>query len=85
MVSNWTSADPANRRTTLISSRSDGRLREECLNQHWFTTLDDAKEIIERWRQAYNQSRLHSSLGQESPAEYLSIHETTETSEEPDF
>ena len=63
----------------------NGRLREECLNQHWFTSLADAKQIIEGWRQAYNQSRPHSSLGYLSPAEYLSIHEATETSEEPDF
>ena len=63
----------------------NGRLREECLNQHWFTSLEDAKQIIERWRQAYNESRPHSSLGYLSPAEFLSTHTPTETSEEPDF
>ena len=63
----------------------NGRLREECLNQHWLTSLADAKQIIEQWRQAYNRSRPHSSLGYLSPAEYLSTWTLTETSEEPDF
>ena len=60
----------------------NGRLREECLNQHWFTSLADAKLTIERWRQAYNHRRPHSSLGYLSPAEYLSTQASTETSEE---
>ena len=50
----------------------DGRLREECLNQHWFTSLEDAKQTIEGWRRAYNRRCPHSSLGYLSPAEYLS-------------
>lgn len=39
----------------------NGRLRQECLNQNWFTSLDDAKHIIEVWRQEYNQQRPHSA------------------------
>ncbi len=31
----------------------NGRLRQECLNQNWFTSLDDAKQIVESWRQRY--------------------------------
>ena len=57
----------------------NGRLREECLNQHWFTSLEDAKQTIEGWRQAYNRRRPHSSLGYLSPAEYLSNWTSTET------
>src|SRR6202047_2973508 len=34
----------------------NGRFRDECLNHHWFTTLADAKEKIERWRMEYNVS-----------------------------
>lgn len=48
----------------------NGRLREECLNQHIFTSLADAKEKIELWRQDYNQARPHGSLGWLSPAAY---------------
>jgi putative transposase len=57
----------------------NGRLREECLNQHWFTSLEDAKQTIEGWRRAYNRRCPHSSLGYLSPAEYLSNWTSTET------
>jgi putative transposase len=48
----------------------NGKFRDECLNQHWFITLNDAKRKIESWRQDYNQVRPHSSLGNLSPIEY---------------
>lgn len=37
---------------------------------HWFTTLADAKEQIERWRTEYNESRPHRPLGEIPPAEF---------------
>ncbi len=40
----------------------NGRLRDECLNQHWFKDLREAKTIIEVWRTDYNRERPHSSL-----------------------
>ncbi len=49
----------------------NGRLRQECLNQNWFITLDDAKQIIEAWRQDYNQFRPHSSLDHRTPSEFV--------------
>lgn len=33
----------------------NGRLRQECLNAHWFLSLDDAKSKIEAWRREYNE------------------------------
>jgi putative transposase len=48
----------------------NGRFRDECLNEHWFTTLDEARERIEEWRVDYNQVRPHSSLGDLTPEEY---------------
>jgi putative transposase len=48
----------------------NGRLRDECLNANWFTSLSDARRKIEEWRQDYNQQRPHSSLGYLSPAEF---------------
>jgi putative transposase len=48
----------------------NGRLREECLNAHWFLSLEDAKCKIEAWRAYYNETRPHSALGWESPAEF---------------
>lgn len=47
----------------------NGRLRDECLNQHWFTSLADARRIIEAWQNDYNQVRPHSSLGYRTPKE----------------
>lgn len=44
--------------------------RKECLNAHWFQTLEEAKNKIEQWRQAYNDDRPHSSLGNLPPTEY---------------
>jgi hypothetical protein len=41
----------------------NGRLRDECLNTNWFLSLDDARYKIEAWRQHYNESRPHTSLG----------------------
>ena len=39
----------------------NGRLRDECLNVHQFTSIEDAKAKIEAWRVDYNQRRPHSS------------------------
>jgi putative transposase len=40
----------------------NGRLRDECLNANWFTSLSDARRKIETWRRDYNEQRPHSSL-----------------------
>lgn len=45
----------------------NGTLRHECLNQHWFKSLEDARELIEAWRYEYNWVRCHSSLGRVPP------------------
>jgi putative transposase len=46
----------------------NGKLRDEILNREIFTTLNEAKVLIEQWRQEYNQIRPHSSLGYQPPA-----------------
>ena len=48
----------------------NGRLRDECLNEHWFLSLPDARRIVEEWRIDYNRERPHSSLGNLSPEEF---------------
>lgn len=48
----------------------NGTFRDECLNEHWFTSLRDAKEKIEAWRKRYNEERPHSSLGGLTPREF---------------
>jgi putative transposase len=46
----------------------NGKLRDECLNLHWFRSLKHARQEIERWRHHYNTVRPHSSLGYRPPA-----------------
>jgi putative transposase len=48
----------------------NGRLRDECLNAHWFTSLTDAQRKIETWRRDYNEARPHSSLDYATPLEF---------------
>jgi len=50
----------------------NGRLRQECLNESWFLSLDDALQKIEAWRQEYNKIRPHGALGNISPLVYAS-------------
>ena len=46
----------------------NGKFRDSCLNQHWFRSLDEAREMIETWRKDYNEVRPHSALGYQPPA-----------------
>jgi putative transposase len=46
----------------------NGKLRDELLNREIFTTLEEAKVLIEQWRREYNQLRPHSALGYRPPA-----------------
>jgi len=48
----------------------NGSLRDECLNVHWFETMEDAKAIIECWRRDYNETRPHMALNDVAPEEY---------------
>jgi len=45
----------------------NGRFRSECLNQHWFLTLADAREKVEAWRNDYNEVRPHGAIGNVPP------------------
>jgi putative transposase len=48
----------------------NGRFRDECLNEHWFLGLADARRIVEGWRLDYNRRRPHSALGYRAPEEF---------------
>ena len=52
----------------------NGRIRDECLNQHWFLSLEDAQIKIEDWRIEYNTIRPHSSIGKQTPEQFLKEH-----------
>jgi len=48
----------------------NGKMRDECLNQHWFQGLAEARAEIAAFRMDYNEVRPHSSLGQKTPSEF---------------
>lgn len=50
----------------------NGRLRDECLNEHWFTSLAHARVVIEAWRRDYNEQRPKKDLGGLPPAVFAS-------------
>lgn len=49
----------------------NGRFRAECLNAHWFMSLEDAREKLEDWRKYYNEDRPHGAIGQKAPITLL--------------
>jgi putative transposase len=51
----------------------NGRLRDECLNIHWWQDLDEARQALEDWRRDYNEMRPHSSLADLVPAAYVAV------------
>ena len=53
----------------------NGRIRQECLNENWFLSLEDAEEKVETWRRHYNGERPHSALGNLSLREFAALAE----------
>jgi putative transposase len=49
----------------------NSRFRQECLNQHWFLSMEDAQTKIDAWRKEYNSDRPHSALGYRTPEEFI--------------
>lgn len=64
----------------------NGKFRDECLNEHWFQTLSQARSAIAAWRKDYNEARPHSSCRRMPPAKYAALHrqiaDATQTSSE---
>ena len=52
----------------------NGRFRDECLNEHWFETLIQARAAIAAWRCDYNEVRPHGSIGRIPPAQFAEQH-----------
>ena len=61
--------DPGKPIQNAFIENFNSRLRDECLNVHWFTSLADAQLLIEAWRLDYNRCRPHSALGYQTPEE----------------
>lgn len=61
----------------------NGKMRGDCLNQDWFLNLEEAKLLIEAWRQKYNSFRPHSSLGGIPPDLFAKKQNTPNTNKKP--
>lgn len=55
----------------------NGRFRTECLNQHWFMSLADAREKLEAWRSYYNNDRPHGAIGYKPPVTLTKLGDDT--------
>ena len=62
--------DPGKPSQNAYIESFNGKFRNECLNEHWFMCLEEAREIIEEWRNEYNGFRPHSSLDDLTPLEF---------------
>lgn len=71
--------DPGKPNQNAFIESFNGKFRDECLNGHWFTTLEDARRSIEEWRIDYNEVRPHSSLNNLTPAEFRATITARET------
>lgn len=60
----------------------NGRFRAECLDQHWFASLEEARQIIEAWRVDYNEVRPHTALDNQTPAAYKATYLRNQAREE---
>jgi len=55
----------------------NGKLRDECLNEHLFLSYNHARKLIEQWRNDYNYNRPHSSLKGLTPVEFTKLQDYT--------
>lgn len=66
----WHYITPGKPRENGFTESLNGRIRDECLNEHVFTSLAHARRLIDAWRQDYNNVRPHGSLGHQTPAAF---------------
>jgi putative transposase len=69
----WHYIEPGKPVQNAFIESFNSKLRDECLNEHLFLTLAEARETIETWREDYNQRRPHSSLGALTPTEFAAL------------
>ncbi len=66
----WQFIEPGQPVQNAYVESFNGKVRDECLNEHWFERLEQARMRIEEWRCDYNEYRPHSSLGNRTPREF---------------
>ena len=54
----------------------NGKFRDECLNEHWFRSLTEARDVVASWRTDYNQCRPHSALDYRTAEEFAAAWRT---------
>ena len=67
----WHYIAPGKPQQNAFIESFNGKLRDECLNETLFSSLQHAREVLADWRKDYNQLRPHSAIGNISPAEYI--------------
>ena len=67
----WPSIAPGKPTDNAFIEPFNGKFRTECLNAHWFMSLDDARRKCEAWRRDYNEERPHSAIGNKAPIELI--------------
>lgn len=60
----------------------NGRVRQECLDQQWVYSLEEARICLEEWRRDYNTIRPHTELGNQTPAAYAAAWREQQTNRE---
>lgn len=74
---NWHYIAPGKHMQNAFVESFNGRLRDECLNEHIFGRLAEARKIIENWRIDYNTQRTHTLLGGLAPAVCANLNRAT--------
>jgi len=69
----WHYIAPGKPQQNAFVESFNGRLRDECLNETLFTSLDHARTVLEAWKDDYNTVRPHSGLGNLPPAIYAKL------------
>lgn len=62
--------DPGQPTQNAFIESFNGKFRDECLSQHWFVSLEEARSVSEEWRVDYNERPPHRSLQHQTPAEF---------------
>jgi putative transposase len=73
--------DPGKPMQNAYVESFNGKFRDECLSQHWFISLEEARGVSEEWRVDYNERRPHRSLQQQTPAEFAAKCSSYQTAE----
>jgi putative transposase len=69
----WSYIEPGKPQQNAFAESFIGRLRDECLNETLFTTLSQARQVLDAWRHDYNTVRPHGRLGNLPPQNYASL------------